>query len=208
MGLEAHEGLTDMAATNVQAYRVYGGLSVQVGTSTNNALETLGVTQEGGTINITRHRRPVYSDVGGPETPVDIQDMGETAMIRFSLIAYNEDVLRRLAMKSKTGIEKVDAYGNITPRGRCIGTDGGTFRLFLPPSLTATNVVSEESWYFGTCDLTNAEEVKIGTVVTTVRMEFYAFPYIAGDAVKISAINADAAFSSLYVRTNSATAPS
>lgn len=197
-----------MAATNVQAYRVYGGLSVQVGTSTNNALETLGVTQEGGTIQITRHRRPIYSDVGGPETPVDIQDMGETAMINFSLIAFNEDVLRRLAVKARAGIEKSNSYGNITPRGRCIGTDGGTFRLFLPPTLTATNVVSEESWYFGTCDVINADEVKVGTVVTSVRMQIYAFPYIAGTAVKISAVNADSAFSSLYVRTNSATAPS
>lgn len=197
-----------MAATNVVAYRVYGDVSIQIGTAANNALETLGVTGDGGTIRITHHRKPVYSDVGGPETPVEMQDMGETARINVSLIAFNEDVYRRMKARAKIGNQKAGVAGDITPRGRLLGTDGGLFQLFIPPMPQTNTTVWEESWYFGSCDLdTEPVEDKVGTVITAVKLSFFAFPYIPGNLTRLSSITADSAFGKLYIRTNSATAP-
>ncbi len=202
-----------MAATNVQARRVYGPVAIQVTTASNATLETLGVSQAGANLAFIQHRRPVYDDIGGPETPVDFQDFGETCRITFTLQSWTEDVLRRLRSLARTRLSsKAAVHGDIAPRGRLLGgatNTGGAFSLFIPPSSqSSSSALWEDSWFFPVCDLDQSpEEQTVGSVVTAVRISVFAFPYIPATLTSLPNLTGDNAFGKLYMRGTNTTAP-
>lgn len=196
-----------MAATNVLAHRVHGPAVVLVGTGSNNALETLGVTLDGASIRLTHHRRDVHNDVGGPDAPVDRQDMGSTARISVTLVDILEDTLRKLEYRSREGNGQAPTFGDITPRGRLVGADGKTFRVQFVPQLQTANTYWEDGWHFYYCDMDQEPvENRIGTVVTNVRLSFFAFPYIAANVANINAVSG-ATYGKCYSRFNFSQTP-
>lgn len=115
-----------------------GGVYLQVGTGAAGALETLGVPEDGIFIDITKHERPIHTDVSGPEVPADIQDFGISAVIRCSLIAYDLAVADRVERAAGQG-----AGGLLPAMGTLIGTDDRSFAVAIASA-------TDEPWNFPT----------------------------------------------------------
>lgn len=196
-----------MANNNTIAYRVHGPAVITVGTATNNAIEDLGVAENGCNIQITQHLRPIYSDVGGPETPVDVQDMGQTGKISVDLTAWNEEVLQKLYLRAGGANGQAATFGDVTPRGRFIGTDGKLFCLTLIPQLQTANTYWEDGWHFYYCHLdAPPAAIRVGTVITAHRLLFSAIPHIRGSTIRINAVSG-ATYGKVFTRFNFANVP-
>lgn len=100
------------------------------------ALEPFGVPEEGVLVAVTKHEKLIMTDVSGPEAPAEIQDMGMTALITCTLIAYDVAVGRKLERAAG------QASAGLSPAiGTLLGTNVYDFAL-LVQSLT------DEPWTF------------------------------------------------------------
>ena len=88
------------------AVQVPGPCKIVVGTGTNGALEDLGYTVNGASID----EDPIYEDVHGSKgngVPADVLYMGETHIIRLELSKWDAEVAGRLAAKLRGGTRGV-----------------------------------------------------------------------------------------------------
>jgi len=193
-------------ANNTVAYRVHGPVVLSVGTGANNALQDIGVSESGAQLRVTYHTRPVYSDVGGPETPVELQDMGQSAKISMDLCSWNETYLQQLYIRAGGANGQAATYGDVTPRGRFIGTDGKLFCVTLIPQLQTASTYWEDGWHFYYCHLEGAKEIKVGTVQTGLRLSFMAIPHIQGSTLRINATSG-ATYGKVFSRFNFSSTP-
>lgn len=74
---------------------VPGQAQIFTGTGGGGALEFLGTTESGATIQYMRGLEPVMADLAGTQFPFDVQWMGQIAFVRFSIRIFNWDVLDR-----------------------------------------------------------------------------------------------------------------
>lgn len=80
---------------------VDGPAVVQVDTGTSHALETLGYTRDGVEVRFEGHFVDVPGDENGGEAgpPIDVQYMGERAIIRLELTKYDAIVAGKIAAR-------------------------------------------------------------------------------------------------------------
>lgn len=164
-------------AARTALYRLVNGTGlIKVGTGASNALEDLGVPMDGATVEITEFENPVYNDVGGPETPVDYQYMGQLATIRVTIIDIVDSVQRKIRNRPFTNpaasaVTPTD--GESLPRGLMYGLGARAFKLSIASEW-------EDPWYFPTVKVARQPiSFKLGTVVTAWQYTFQAWPYIA-----------------------------
>jgi hypothetical protein len=163
------------------SYHVHGAARVLTGTGTSEALEPLGFSEDGVTITPRAYMRPVYTDLGGPEVPAEFQNMRQDCDIDVNLIVWDNAVLDKVLAKL-AGDATAAAFGVMGTPGRLVGSSGATgggFRLaILFPSGS-----TENPFDFPKVTLKDSFPVKVGTVISTWRLKFYAWPFLPGSAV-------------------------
>jgi hypothetical protein len=168
---------------NVQQYHVSGEAAISVGTGADGALEVLGISRDGVSIQIIQKERPIKSDVGGSESAVEYQRMGEEAFIDLTLVAWKEDILRKVRnrpFKLPNNAPFAPADGVAIPRGPLLGTGGGLFAVGI-------GAFYEDPWYFFNCKVFGQpQSVTVGTVNSEYKLRFHAFVFVPGDITSIT----------------------
>jgi hypothetical protein len=181
---------------NVQQYHVSGEAPISVGTGSAGALEVLGVSKDGVTINEVFKERASMSDVGGSESPVDFQDMGSEAYIDLTLIAWTENILRKLRNRpyvQPNGTVFTPGDGVAVPRGQLLGTNGRAFSC-------AIGAQYEDPWLFTTCKILGQPfSVRAGTNQMECKIRLHAWVFIPGNLTSLAAL-ATNALPKLYQR--------
>ncbi len=153
------------------AYHVFGPCIPQVNTGTNGAYEVLGVSEDGGTVEIEHKTRPIHSDLSGPEEPAEKQAMGQSAVIRMKIVAPDEAVMTKLRNYS-SGAGSGGTEGTPGTPGTLLGTTNSVFKLYLPSS-------AQSPWRFTSCHL-EKDSIKEGTEADSYDLTIRAWRFIAG----------------------------
>lgn len=84
-----------------ESIHVNGPAHIQLGAGgTGGGLSDLGYAEDGVDIEFDLFDDDVICDTGGPNVPVDVQDMGKLAYIRFKLVLYDSTVLDTLFIRT------------------------------------------------------------------------------------------------------------
>lgn len=148
----------------VDGYMVNGAALVYTGTGSSSALELLGYTEAGVDQDIFENKSEIMTDLFGPMTPQDFQDMGMMARIVVPLIACDRTVLAKIMGKSDR-----TAIGQIGTPGLVLGVGGYAFRV-------AIAAPADSPWSFSKC-IVRAEGTRLATKANVFRVEFLAWPY-------------------------------
>ena len=149
----------------IDGYTINGTAFGFVGTGPGGALEVLGYTESGVDKSITYNRAEIITDLYGPMTPQDFQDMGMTAQIRFPFIAIDRTVLAKVMGAGDAGI------GLINTPGRVIGVSGYGIPLVIGSK-------ADFAWSFPTTILRN-ESTRLATKANPDTLEFFAWPFLS-----------------------------
>lgn len=147
-------------------YHVNGTAFVYVGVGGGGSLAELGYTVDGVDIDFSKNTSDIITDVMGPMTPQDIQDMGEVATITCPFIVTDRDVLSAVMNRGDRA-----AVGFMNTPGLVLGLSGNAFSVGIASPADAP-------WYFSTCILKPSARVKLATKANPFTLTFYAWPYI------------------------------
>jgi hypothetical protein len=141
---------------------VAGPLQIWVDTGAANALEFLGWTTNGASIEQLAFQTPVFSDENGGEQgpPVDYQMFGNQHRVSLELSKFQQSVLTKLDARYNPNTSN----GNVGV-GMLLGCNSAVFRLLL----WAPNFVRN---YVNTVLLEPIEESPIGAQYTRARCSF------------------------------------
>jgi hypothetical protein len=128
-----------MALDNTLVYRVFGPALVQVGTGANNALETLGYTENGVTMSETYHLEPIMTDAMGPKMPAEYQKFGVEYRLSKPLIVWNPTIWDKVQKR----MGNTNTAGALTAAGALVYTNSLTFRV----AVTSADTL-EDPFYF------------------------------------------------------------
>ncbi|VTS00606.1 hypothetical protein [Tuwongella immobilis] len=129
-------------------------------------LAQLGISEDGVTIQLNNYDDPVMTDAGGMRVPVDLQEMGQDAIIRMRLVAYDLAILQRIRKRANAAAEGVGPSV-----GRLIASNNHGFRV-------AISSETDEPWRFFLCYPRSAQQVKVGTRRSMWDVEFYSWPLV------------------------------
>jgi hypothetical protein len=148
-------------------YQVNGPAVVWVaGGAVGSARVPLGICRDVVHIRINHHDNPINASTGGPQLPVDVQEMGKDANIRCSLSEFDPAVLDKLEVSGDA-----PDVGSLPSIGMPLAAAGKTFQLAIPSNY--------KPWTFYTCKLRPRDDA-VGTVYSVIDLEFYAWANIGG----------------------------
>lgn len=159
-----------------QQYFTFGPCSLQTSTGASNAFETVGLTVDGGKITLDIKEVPVMSDAGGPQAEAEIQQMGMTALIECSLVAWDDAILDKMMLAGEASA----TLGQTGAMGALLGTGGFLKGLYLPSS-------TDRPWYFPTAKLL-PNDGNFGSEHTKRRVRFKAIRFIPGTALTVGTV--------------------
>lgn len=148
----------------IDGYLVNGTSFVYVGTGGAGALELLGYTENGVDQDITENKSEIITDLFGPMTPQDFQDMGMIARIICPFIAIDRSVLAKVMNRGDR-----TTLGSLNTPGLVLGVAGYGFRVAIASTF-------DSPWSFTKCILRNTG-VRLATKANPMRLEFLAWPY-------------------------------
>lgn len=107
----------------IPCFTVAGALQIWCGTGASAAMEFLGLTARGATINEHSYQRDLKSDRLGGDAgpPADFLHLGRHDIIEFELAEYNETILAKLEKRANASV-------TIDP-GTLLGCAGAYFRF-------------------------------------------------------------------------------
>lgn len=149
----------------VDGYAVNGAALVYVGTGGSGALQLLGYTDQGVDIEIIENKQEIMTDLFGPMTPQDFQDMGLMARIVAPLIAMDRTVLATVMGRSNQTTK-----GQTGTPGLVLGVNGYAFRVGIAS-------LFDSPWSFNSCLLRPRSATRLATKANPFRVEFLAWPY-------------------------------
>lgn len=155
---------------------VSGEAAIKTGTGSSSALEDLGVSVDGVEIAVRDHTEPIFTDTFGPQVPFDEQQFLETALIRATLVFYDEAVMAKI--RTKTG----SAEGTMGAAGALWGAGSFYYRLLV---LSPT---ASRPYNFPKARLLDAFPAKVGTRKTTIDCTWFAVPYTGTAGATTSAV--------------------
>lgn len=147
------------------SYMVNGSALVYAGVGSAGSLALLGYTESGVQKRITENKAEIITDLFGPMTPQDFQDMGMVARIVCPFIATDRDVLALVMNRGDRA-----AIGSINTPGLILGVTGYAFPLFI-----ASNF--DSPWYFYKT-IVRGEDTTLATRANPYTLEFFAWPYL------------------------------
>lgn len=148
----------------IDGFHVNGTALVSTGTAGGNSLEVCGYTVDGVQVEFTHNVAEIFTDVFGPMTPHDFQDMGEVAVITADFIATDRAVLSRAMNRGDKS-----SPGLLNTPGLVLGAGGYCFPLYIASP-------ADVGWFFYRCLLRPASRVKLGTKASPFTQQFFAFP--------------------------------
>jgi hypothetical protein len=157
------------------AVHVNGAAVIQVaaaGEASVDALNTVGITENGPQISIDFHKEGVMADNGGPNIPVEWQRMGKTAKITFALPIYDIAVVTTWFLGNQAGATE----GSLPQLGSLMLASGGGFRL------TISSPIDAVPWRFFNCSI-DSISLRPGTKYNIYDVSIDAIPYIYNNAV-------------------------
>ena len=149
----------------IDRYTLNGSAIVSVGTGTLGALETVGYSDNGVDIAVQENKAEILTDIFGPMTPQDFQDMGMTARIVVPFIAVDTSVLNKILDRGDR-----TSSGQVNTPGLVIGMAGYAFRLAIASPFWSP-------WSFSYCVVRPGFGTKLAVKANVFRMEFYAWPW-------------------------------
>ncbi len=148
----------------ISGFHVNGTALVSVGTGTLGQLEVLGYTDNGARLREIENVSEIITDVFGPMTPHDFQNMGMVAQLSVPLIASDRTVLKKILGKG----DRTTA-GEISTPGLVIGASGYNFRVAIASP-------ADEPWSFPYCILRPGFNVVLATKANPFVVEFFCWP--------------------------------
>jgi hypothetical protein len=153
---------------------VNGAAVVSVGPN-GGALQRLGYTDQGVDISVNENKAPIFTDIFGPMTPQDFQDMGMTATIRVPLIAIDDDVF---ALIQNAG--DINIPGLVNTPGLVLGLEGFAFSIGIASPFS-------DPWFFDAAVISPRYGTKLATKANPLVLEFLAWPFLGVTATTGSA---------------------
>lgn len=160
---------------SIDGFMVNGSALLYTGTGGGGALELLGYTDNGVRMRVIENYSDIISDVFGPMTPHDIQQMGMVANISVPLIACDRSVLAKV-----TGRSNRAAVGQIGTPGLVMGVAGYAFRVGIASP-------ADNPWSFPYCITRPGFDTQLATKANPFVLEFFAWPW--GSYTVINATN-------------------
>ena len=157
---------------------VNGEAKARTGTASASALEDLGVTVDGAEIELRDYTEPVFTDTFGPDVPFDEQQFLEDALIRLTLVFYDDAVLAKVRGRSAniatTAVGTTGFAGALWGSG-VTGQGGAATKMYF--RLLILSPGDALPYNFLNSRLRNSASQKIGTRRTLWTTEFIALPY-------------------------------
>ncbi len=154
----------------VNRYTVNGPSFIYVGTGSAGALELLGYTEAGADMDVTENKSEIMTDLFGPMTPQDFQDMGAMVRVVTPMIAVDDAVMAKIMMRGDhTGGGVIATAGLINTPGTVIGVGGYAFRVVIASTF-------DSPWSFTKC-ITRTYGTRQATKANPFRFEFLSWPY-------------------------------
>lgn len=157
---------------------VPGPVHVLTGTSGGGALEELGLSVDGITINLNHQYDDIFVDSYGPKVRFDRQIFLQDATFSFDLVYFDLAVLNKWRKDNPSG---AGAFGSATPgtmgaAGDLVIQNGYAARCLLRSSPINVGLDGNSPCFnFPLCMLEDAEETKYGTIKTVWSLTFRAF---------------------------------
>ncbi len=161
----------------IDGYTVNGSSLVYTGTGSAGALELLGYTDNGVDIQINKNLSEIFTDIYGPMTPHDLQDMGMTARIVAPFIAIDRTVMTKVLTKGDNS-GSGSTQGKLNTAGLPLGAGfpngvGGANFLFKVAIASPADV----NWQFNYCAVRPTFGTRLATKANPFRLEFLALPW-------------------------------
>ena len=152
-------------------FHVSGTCLVYSGTGPGNALELVGYSDAGVDVQITHNVKEIFTDLFGPMTPHEFQDLGEVAVISVPFIVSYREILKKIQNRGDKSTQ-----GWLNSPGYLLGSSGASFKI----GLTAP---ADEPYLFYNCLWRPDSRVKLGTVAAPFTAQFFAWPFLPYTAV-------------------------
>ncbi len=147
---------------------VNGPALISVGAQgTAGELYPVGYTDAGPQISIETFAEPIIADNGGPNIPVDYQQMGKIAKIQMALVVYDVDVFEAWFTNNQSG----SIAGTIPELGTLLFANNDGFRIVIASPIDAI------PWRFKYCKVDDVSQ-RPGTKYTTYNVSITATPFI------------------------------
>lgn len=154
----------------IDGYTINGSALVYVGTGTAFALELLGYTDNGVDIQINTNKSEIFTDIYGPMTPHDFQDMGMTARVVAPLVAIDRTVFGKLITRGDNSGSGGVTQGLLNTAGLPVGVNS-----FYVPVVIASPF--DVNWKFSYCLVRPTVGTRLATKINPLRVEFLAWPF-------------------------------
>lgn len=153
----------------LDGYTINGSCLVYVGTGSAGALELLGYTDNGVDMQVNTNRSEIFTDIYGPMTPHDFQDMGMTARVVVPFVVLDRTVLTKLLTRGDNS-GSGSTQGLLNQPGRVVGVSGDAVKVALSSP-------ADVGWIFPTCLVRPMFGTRLATKINPFRIEFLAWPY-------------------------------
>jgi hypothetical protein len=159
----------------ITSFSCFGPALVYVATYTDNVIndfELLGYTDHGVRMRVVKNISDIITDVYGPMTPHDLQDMGMIANIQVPLIASD-----RLVLNSILNPGNRTQSGNINTPGLVLGANSNLFAVGITSDSLALAGQVDDPWVFFYCMTRPGFDTTLATRANPFTMEFFGFPW-------------------------------
>jgi hypothetical protein len=113
-------------------FQVAGPAEIHVGTGAGGGLAFLGYSEAGVRVSNRAHYEDVKSDVLGPMSPTEIQQMGAELWVSFDLRISNEAVWQSIASRANNRLQAVaEGFYPNGVIGALVGAEGLAYRLLV-----------------------------------------------------------------------------
>lgn len=180
-------------------YYSIGPARIAVGTGNAGALEYLGFSLDGVMIAVQPRYDDVFSDLGGPAIPEDVQFLGHDARITFTLSRFNAGVFHKLRALLPLASGASDGSAPNYSIGSLLKSEGLATRLFIRATYGPTSAGAKAAYStaravynFPLAYPAEVIETPISVRVQQPRLAFRAFPDFISDQGGYTLYNADA----------------
>lgn len=146
-------------------FHINGPALVYTYTGSGGASELLGYTRDGVDVELIKNWMEIFTDIFGPMTPHDFQDMGEVAQISCPLVVTDRTVLGHVMARGDSAGE-----GKINTPGLVVGATGNAFAV----AIASTN---DSPYHFSSCIRRPSARVKLATAYQPFTLQLFAWPF-------------------------------
>lgn len=154
----------------ITGYTINGPALVYVGTGGSGALQLLGYTDGGVELEMMENSSEIFTDVFGPMTPQDFQQMGIVARVVAPLVAIDEAVQAGIINRTS----HTAGFPGLTGLpGQVLGVGGYAYRL----AIASGQAPAAGNLIFSAAIIRPRWSWRMATKVFPQRFEWFCWPY-------------------------------